>query len=345
MERYISVDAGKYATKSSEYLEKENGIRKIMFETKAAPGDFRDDAIERDTCIAEIDGKVLKIGHGARGDGSILETSKQNEVHRLSTLLSCAEFCSDNEVDERDLATGLPAQEWAVGEKREEYKAYFPKDEVCIKIKKPSSSIIQEKHFINKNIFVYPESIGASFQDDSPEITPTGLCAVIDIGNLNVNATVWQGTELIQDDSVTDELGAATLISGLSQELSANFSRVNERMVAAILSKQPEYRYLPGNDEIKKRSKEFIHDYLHAHAEKIKRCCDARKWSLDYMKIVAIGGTSLILKDELKEVFGENLRFLSCPSFANAYGYLRIMCSRLDNIGRIIPLTEVQKAA
>lgn len=345
MERFIGVDAGKYATKAAEYNTDKDGIHKDLFETKTAPGDFRDDAIEHGTCVAEIDGVVYKIGHGARGDGTVLETSKQTETHRLCTLLACADFCSDDETDDVYLATGLPAKEWAVVAKREEYKAFYPRENIEIRIKKPFFDGIHEKHFNIKQIFVFPESIGATLMDDSPEISETSLNGVIDIGNLNVNATLWQGTELIQDDSITDELGAATIISGLAQELSANFSRVSERMVASILTKQPDYRYLPGDNDIREQSKKFIHDYLLAHTEKIKRCCDARKWSLDFMNLIAIGGTSLILRNELEEVFGQNIHFLSCPAFANAYGYLRLMCSRLPQIGKVISLQDLDKTA
>lgn len=343
MVRYIAVDAGKYATKTAEFIVSENGIRRAKFETKMAPGDFRDDAIERETFIAENDGKVLKIGHGASGEGAELTTSKQSSIHRICTLAAIAGFCSDNETDEVYLATGLPAKEWQVVEKREAYKAYFPIDEQTVKIKRTSTSPIEEKHFVIKKVYVFPESIGALQMDDSPKYDPSALYGVLDIGNLNLNATLWQGSELIADESVTDELGAASLTSGLAQELSAEFTRVNTRLVDSILKKKPEKRMLPGSPEVQEKSRAFIHEYLKAHAEKIKRCCDARKWALDYMQLVAIGGTSTILHDELAEAFGDQLMFLSNPAFANAYGYLRMMCARIPEIGTVIPLNEVTK--
>lgn len=343
MVRYIAVDAGKYATKTAEFIVSENGTRRTKFETKIAPGDFRDDAIERETFIAENDGRVLKIGHGASGEGAELTTSKQSSIHRICTLAAIAGFCSDNETDEVYLATGLPAKEWQVVEKREAYKAYFPTDEQTVKIKRTSASPIEEKHFVIKKVYVFPESIGALQMDDSPKYDPSALYGVLDIGNLNLNATLWQGSELIADESVTDELGAASLVSGLAQELSAEFTRVNTRLVDSILKKKPGKRMLPGSPEVQEKSKAFIHEYLKTHAEKIKRCCDARKWALDYMQLVAIGGTSTILHDELAEAFGGQLMFLSNPAFANAYGYLRMMCARIPEIGTVIPLNEVTK--
>ena len=341
MIRYISVDAGKFATKTAEYLPKENCIKRTKFETKTAPGDFRDDAIERETFIAQIGDRTLKIGHGASGEGAELTTSKQSIIHRDCTLAAVAWFCSDNEVDEVYLAVGLPAKEWQVVNKREAYKEFFSVGEQEISIKRSSAADIEKKHFIIKRVYVFPESIGALQMDDSPKYDPNALYGVLDIGNLNLNATLWQGNELIADESVTDELGAASLISGLAQELSAEFTRVNTRLVDSILRKKPDKRMLTGSTEVQEKSKAFIHDYLIGHAEKIKRCCDARKWAMDYMQMVAIGGTSTILRDELAEVFGGRLMFLENPAFANAYGFLRMMCARIPEIGAVIPLTEV----
>ena len=56
MERYIAVDSGKFATKVAEYNINTDRIRKFAFRTRIGEGDFRDDALERNTCIVELDG-------------------------------------------------------------------------------------------------------------------------------------------------------------------------------------------------------------------------------------------------------------------------------------------------
>lgn len=344
MVRYISVDAGKSATKAAEFLLKENKVNTFTFKTKISPGDFRDDAIETDTYIAGFGKNIFKIGNGARGTGTDLETSKQSMSHRIATLYAIAHFCSDNEMDEINVAVGLPAKDWAVVNKRESFKDYLfnekEAEEFEVVIKESSNAKPVHKRFKVKKSFVFPESIGALFMDDSPigDTTPVG---VLDLGNLNLNATIWMGTDLIQDDSITDELGGACIIQGLSQELTANFSRVDERFVSYLMQKNPEERFLVpknGDEQVKEASKRLIKEYLLEHARKIKRCCDGRKWSLDYMQLIAIGGTSIMIKDELKAIFGENITILSNPTFANAYGFLRILCQRMPEIGEVIDL-------
>ncbi|MBO4847208.1 MAG: ParM/StbA family protein [Lachnospiraceae bacterium] len=344
--RFIAVDPGKFSTKVAEYDLKKDGIKKFQIRTKASPGDFRDDAIEANTVIAEIDGNCYKIGNGARGEGASLDTNKMSEIHKICALTALAASASSNEVDDFYVAVGLPAKDWANVSKRMDYKEYIlPVGEITVPFKKNSTSPVQDKKFNIKKVFVYPESIGALFADETIfDISPTSITGVLDIGNLNLNATLWQGTEFIEDKSSTAELGGAILIQELSQEISSNICSCDELITANILKLPPNDRHLPDNlnldsDKVE-QSRALIKKVLKDHAEKIKRCCRARNWSLDVTKIVAIGGTSKDIEDELKEVFG-NIVTLTDPTFCNAFGYLRMMCSQIPEISKVISLTDV----
>lgn len=342
MKRYIAVDAGKFGTKIAEWDNEKKLVRKEQFRTKMGKGDMRDDALEKDTFLAKIGDVTYKLGNGARGNGAELETSKKTDIHRICTLAAIAKICSDNEADEISVAIGLPAKEWAEVSKREEYKAYIlPEEEQKIAIKVSSEADPVVKTFTISQRFVFPESIGALFMDDSPAVTPTSYVGVLDIGNLNLNAAIWQGVELQQDETLTDELGGANLIHEVSQELSAKFTRCDEKLVASILKKVPSRRYLSpnnGDESIKEQSRVLIEELLKDYAERIKRCCDSKKWSLDYMELIAIGGTSLVIKDELKRAFG-NITILNEPHYCNVLGYLRMMCAKESVLGIEIPLS------
>lgn len=342
MERYIAVDPGKFGCKVAMYDKETNKVKKMIFRTRTCPGDFRDDALEKSTFIMEYNGVVYKVGNGARGDGAELNTSKFSDEHKISMLTAVALMCSSDEVDDVNIAIGLPAKEWSIVDKREEYKSYmFPAGVIDIKIKKDAASEPKEKKFRFKNKFVFPESIGALFMDDSPSPDNNSYIGVLDIGSLNLNATLWNGVELQQDGSITDECGGNILIQELSQELSAEFSRCDERYVAQVLKRPPEERYLRpknGDQEVMRKSKEMIDLHLLNFAKRIKRCCDGRKWSIDFMDIAVIGGTAQIIKDQLEIVFGESIYVLKNGTFCNVLGYLRIMCSRLPEINDIIPI-------
>lgn len=178
---------------------------------------------------------------------------------------------------------------------------------------------------------VYPETMGALYLDNVVENSNDAV-AIIDLGNLNVNGTYWNRRELDRQYSFTDELGGSILISGLSQELSAEFSRCDENYVAKVLKQPLEHRMLvpnKPNPEIEKRSKEMITEYLIDFVNLIKRRCDAKHWSLDFMTLVFIGGTSKILVNEIKNVFGEETVIPDDPEYANVVGFLRIMCGKV----------------
>lgn len=353
MERFIAIDSGKFATKVAEYRKdekKEKKVRTFQIRTKISDGDFIDDAIEKNTVIVEIDGHVYKVGNGARGEGANLDTDKNDDIHRICTLTALASVASSDEKDVFNVAVGLPAKDWAIPAKREEYKkAMLPEGDITITIRPNSKVEPITKTFTIKNRFALAESIGALFMDGiiedvttNPNI-PTG---VLDIGNLNLNATFWQGTELVYDKSSTQELGGAILIQELAQELSANIDYVDEIIAANILKADPEERHLPMGlgltEEEVQLSAEVTKKILRNHAEKIRRSCKQRNWSLKATRIVAIGGTSADIKNELKEVFG-NVKVLPNSTFCNALGYLRIMCSKLDSVNDIIELPSLDE--
>ncbi len=347
MRRYIAIDTGKFATKVAEYIEKKNCIRKFSIRTKVGDGDFRDDAIEDQTVIIETGDKVYKVGNGARGNGASLKTDKKDETHKICVLAALATLASAKEVDEIDVAVGLPAKIWAIVSERCDYKDYIlPSGEVTVSIKKDSASDVVKKTFKIVNKYVFPESMGALFMDETiGSISPTTITGVIDIGNVNLNATLWQGVELVQDKSVTAELGGSRLIQELSSELSDKITRCDEMIAANILKDYSGERSLPTNMGLSKEqieeSKQIIRHVLLGHADTVKRCCHNKNWSMDITKIIAIGGTSVDIEQELKEVFGENLTVLPNSTYCNVFGYLRMLCSKaFPDKKDMIPLTE-----
>ncbi len=346
MERFIAVDSGKFATKVATYNPMKKRIRKCHFRTKVGKGDFRDDAIEAQTIVTEINGQVYKVGEGADGGEAELTTSKDTETHKICTLVAIALFCSSNEVDEVNVAVGLTAQEWHEVSTREDYKAdILPEGEICVKVKNHSTAPIIEKRFIIKTRKAFPESIGALFMDDSPVTGKNKFVGVLDIGNLNLNATFWQGTDYEGKDSITAELGGKILIQTLAQRLSSELKiRCNEKNVAEALFTNPN-RALSADgvlDEqrkqyIEEESKKIITRELREHALLIKAECDAKRWSMELTRIVVIGGTGKLLGRELTEVFG-NVTVLNESEYCNVLGYLRILCQQI--LGEFISLEE-----
>lgn len=348
MERYISVDSGKFATKVAEYNAAKKSVRTFSVRTAVCDGDFRDDAIEENTVVVKIGDKVYKVGNGAshRGKSAELDTNKRSDEHRICVLTALATLCSANEKDVVNVVTGLPASDWANVTKREDFKEYIlPQGEITVEIKKDSKSPVTKKTFTIKNRFVFPESYGALAQDGVIEtLTPSTIIGVIDIGNLNLNATLWQGKEPLFDNSATAELGGKILIQRLSQDLSTEIVPCNELITANILKSDD--RAIPVGPKVTKEmsdeSRDLIKKVLREHAGQVKGVCRAKGWSLDVTRVVAIGGTSEDLSEELSEVFG-NITILPHAQYCNALGYLRMMCAREEVLGDLIEISDSGK--
>lgn len=332
MERFLAVDSGKSATKVSIYDKDSNTIKETKFMTRVGKGNFSDDAIESNTFVMEYNGEVYKIGRGATTEAEAV-TSKKTKIHLLCTLFAIASICSENEIDDVHVAIGMPVKDYEDVDKRNEYKQFIlPEGDITVSYKENSDADIVTKTFRIASRHVYPETLGALFLTNEVN---TGTVAVIDIGHLNVNETVYNNLDVDNVYSLTDTIGGNNLVTGLAQELSSAFSLVDEKMVCRILMKSGEERCLKPtrrNPEIEERSKKMIDEYLLNHVRAIRRSCDLKRWPVDFMDFIFIGGTSKLLKNEIYEVFGQNVLIPDRPEFANSRGFLRIMVAKVAKI-------------
>jgi plasmid segregation protein ParM len=329
MERYLAVDSGKSSTKVAVYDAKTDSVRKFKYRTKIGPGNFEDDAIGKNTYVAEYDGKVYKIGNAAATEAE-MNTSKKAMVHKVCTMLALAMVCSEDEEDEMHVSIGMPVKDWDNVELRNEYRNFIlPDGKITVKYVKDGDEKPVTKTFTIASKHVYPETMGALFVGEKVN---TGTVGIIDIGHLNLNLTVYNNLEPDRVYSLTDTTGGNNLVTGLSQELSSTFSLCDEKMVARILMKTGDERCLKPNrpnPEVEQRSREIISQYLLDYVREIKKCCDRRRWPIDYMDLYFMGGTTSLIRGELKEVFGDQITILDHPEYVNALGFLRIMCGKL----------------
>lgn len=339
---YIAIDPGKGDTKIAIY-QPENEKKPVhicKFATRISDGDFRDDAIGNNTFLAEYENNTYKIGRNALRQAD-LETSKMSMIHKLCVLSAIAMFCKDGEKVNVHAAIGIPVRIWENVEKRVQYKDFMlPEGDIALQLKYPNSDNIMKREFQFVSRHVYPESQGAIFLK---KMDPNIPIAVIDIGNLNANFTIWNNGDLDSRYSMTDELGGAILLSELASVLSVEFSRIDEQEVLKTLMRPEAERMLKTNRRDKNvecRSKELIDQYLLNHVIEIRRRCDARHWSLDFLQMVFIGGTASLLRKEIKEVFGDHVYIPKNAEFANCAGFLRRMCA--VELKKMIPIPDFE---
>lgn len=350
MDRYIGLDTGKHELKLTE-IDKDTLCisRECSIRTKIGDGDFRDDAIEKQTVVAEYNGKVYKVGNGARGKAAAADTSKISEIHSICSLIGLACFCSKNETDTFHVATGIPVTEWANVSKRCDYKEnLLPTGEITITIKKSSNDEKETKKFRIGERYVYPEGIGGVTQYDiwkkvkeNPYV-PTGC---IDLGSLNVNISMYEGLEAILDKSDTATNGGNKLAEDIASALKTAFDECDYDTAINIMLQPRENRSLPGgvgfSEEQRAESKEIISRVISEYVEKyVYAFCKNHEWMINSTRLVAIGGTSKLIDEELISRF-KNLTVLPNAKHCNSRAYAMIMCANSESFGlkEIVPLT------
>ena len=342
MKRFIAIDSGKHETKVAVYDVATDTVLTRRFRTRTGIGTFEDDNPGRDTFLMEFEGKTYRIGRNADADAE-LQTTKKTLTHKLCTLYAIASICSENEVDEVYAAIGIPVKDYENVENRNDYREYIlPQGEITVKYKNSGEGPIITKTFKIVERQVHPETLGAIFAVDG--IDMTGSVAVIDMGHLNVNQTIYNGGEPDKEYSMTDTLGGNALVTGLSQKLSSLYSFINEKQTADILLNTGDDRCLKPrkeNKEVEISSKAIIDEYLLNHVQKIMNHCEAGQWSVDYLDFVFIGGTSFLLREEIKKIFGAHVVMPDDPVLANTLGFLRILCGR--NLNKKIDIKNTKK--
>ena len=208
----------------------------------------------------------------------------------------------------------------------------LPEGDITVSYKLNNTDVIT-KTFRIVSRMVYPETMGALYITNHVN---TGTVAVVDIGHLNMNLTVYTNLEVDRAYSLTNTLGGNNLVTGLAQELSSSLmSLVDEKTVARALLCEGDKRCLHPNrpnKEIEEKSKKIIDEYTLNHVEEIRRKCDNKQLPVDFIEFIFIGGTSVLLKKEIRDVFGESVVIPDNPEFVNTIGFLRVMCGKLLGI-------------
>ena len=147
---------------------------------------------------------------------------------------------------------------------------------------------------------IFPESSGIIYLDRNRyENTSVGI---VDIGGLNVNCCVYNKTVPVLSTLFTENLGSNVLTQNLKNALSTQYGEdIPQWMMDDILRDG----YVVDNMEIngiREGSREFIADFKKKHIHSIIKKCEANGWNLRLTKLVFTGGTSELLREEIKEV-------------------------------------------
>lgn len=319
MRRIVSVDSGKFATKGAIRGIDGKVEKKIKFLTKIDKETVDFGMLGNEsTHFVTFEGARYRVGDGAENE-SYSET-KQEDIHKICTYTALALLGVQNG-DSVILGIGCPLSIFKNKKAREEYGRFIGNSHEPVTIVIDGRKIT----FVIEKTVVFPESAGIVYLDFDKYKEKT--VGVIDIGGLNTNCCVYQKIAPVPSTIFTTRLGGKEMFKTLLDKLNSSLNlsspiadyQMNDIMESGFVFDR--------RDKAKEqKSKKIIHDYRLQHIQEVYDSCVKHNWAVDNMEIVFVGGTSLLLKEEIKEVFGvDDSYFYEGAEFLNCLGYLRAL--------------------
>lgn len=311
----IAVDSGKYMTKAVMAVNKDDPSKdKVLSFRTSVSEHTKDIGITSDTASVEFNGATYDVGvlQAKMTDSS---SSKNTETHKICIYTAIARLLGKDDMNV-SIAIGCPLDIFInVSEKEKYIKNMLPLNEV-IEIKVNGTAI--KFKIIEAN--VYPESAGLIYlniKDYKDKIVN-----VIDIGGLNVNGCQFDKLRPVVTSIFTKNLGGNTLVEDLRDYLATTEGVDRSTLWDNELEHWIKNNEIPNFEEGRK----IISDKKLKKANAIFEACKDKQWNLKFSTTVFTGGTSELLKEELKTVFGvTDAAFYKDPVFSNAKGFLKMI--------------------
>lgn len=309
----IAIDAGKYMTK-------------VVMATSGNPADdvtwsFRT-RIEEKTGFASDNATTVKYngkeyivgGKSSKSADGEHSSSKNTLTHKICILTAIAHMVNNG--DEIDAVIGCPLDIYGNKTNRSEFLNNMLPIGKTITVNLNGKEI----SFTVSNARVLPESSGIIYLNGKKYREE--IVVVFDGGGLNYNIGMYDQLQIIPDQLFTGELGSYSLNSALADWL------VNEKGMdrAKLADNVLEKAIKDGKLNRVEGSEQAIKEIKLKTCRALKDACDAQKIDITLTELVFTGGTSLLLKPEIKEVFGvDDSVFYEDAVFANARGFLNFI--------------------
>lgn len=295
----IAVDNGFYATKVCS--RKDN-----MFSFRSKFELANDSLNENNTYKLLYDGKEYLVGEGASIDNREYDKTN-NELHKICTITALA-LCSNFTGVHFNLVVGYPLNLYSSN--KEIFKDYimstFNDGMVDVLLN------YETKKFIVDDCIVLPQGAGSIYS--SPHDYKNELVAVIDIGGLTVNGCIFDNLNIVRSSIFTEKLGMFSLRNKIKKVLDNRYN---------IDLKDYELEYVINKGlKDEPESLELIRKVKLQHVHDIRKVMLENGYNIDYLKLKFIGGGSICLQKEIREVIGKDVS-ISNSVYDNVLGYYK----------------------
>lgn len=302
----IACDLGKYLIKAEKIGEGRTSYRSLVYPL----GENEQYDAAQGSKVITYDGKSYIIGaQGTMKDNTL---DKSTELHKIGFMAAVSDLISSGE--SVYLVLGMPALLFRDKKAREDY-AKFLTDGGTLRFENEGTKYT----VVFADVFTMPESAGAVYQ--SPEVFADKLAAVVDIGGLNLNFSVYNNMALDVESPATVNYGVFTLHDYIRKVFGTHYNIV---ITDVILDSIVKNRCLKLNGETAPDSEELFNEVLRKFVSKLPGMI--RDFGYDpavFDTIAFAGGTSVVLGEKLiKETFKHGV-LLKDAQWANTDGFLK----------------------
>ena len=306
MERIIAVDPGKFAIKAAtsgdpNVLTLRSKLYSLNDNESFEP--------QGNSVYITYEGKNYIIGD--QGNAVDQSFSKNTILHKIGVMAALSKFVKDG--DAVRLILGCPASVYKDKAARNQYRDAMT-DNGNLKFETNTDqydiSIV--------NTLVLPESSGAPYV--YPQYFKDSRVAVVDIGGLNMNFSVYNNLVLELDSMRTVNYGGYMIEDMVKDKFSGRFG---------VALQQADYEQVLINDGLFKNgtilpeSTELLHELLHEFAADISKVVKSFDYDLSLMKVLFIGGSSALLKNDIAEFIPHAMIRNDC-AHVNVLGFLKV---------------------
>ena len=288
MEKIIAVDPGKFAIKSvcsgsgSGIVDK---LRSKIYHL----GDNEAFDPQGNSVLVNYQGERYIVGdQGAAIDPGF---SKQTILHKVGLMAALSRYVRDG--DAIRLVIGCPASVYCDKAARESYRDFMTDSGRLI-----FETLSDQFDVKIKSVLVLPESSGAPYV--YPKYFKDSRVAVVDIGGLNMNFSVYNNLVLELDSMRTVNYGGYMIEDSVRSQFSGRFS---------VALGQADYEQVLKNDgltvngSLDPESTRLLHQTFERFAKDIADVIKGFDYDLSIMKVVFIGGSSKLLSGYIEKFF------------------------------------------
>jgi len=319
----VAVDSGKGFSK---FLVRDINTREhkhSVFPTKVQKASNNGWDLSSNSFTVEYRKETYMIGDAITDNLVNADLTKTTKEHLLCIYLSIANAIKVSNIKKAgiynvNLAVNTPLTIFKNKKLKQEYEDYIRQEGKVIQLTVNGELY----HFKIKNIFPLQEGLGSLFirQNDFRDKN----VIQIDIGTLNVSVSSFNNLIPNFDSNFSNNFGTNSLYSKLRERLSTDYGvTIHYKDIEQIVKD----RVLVVAGEKMADSTVVIKELMKNHAQQISASLKSEV-SLNNTEIVFIGGGSLLLKEQLQELF-PFATFEPDPQFSTLKTFYQIMETKL----------------